>query len=125
VQKVRKQLKLTELRLKRKHKHRRSQVHQQQSLVQVQVRVQVRKETQEVRNHQEVEKVAVEALKVVEVLKAEAEPVEVRNLQEVPKEEDHLKEELLREEQKPTGVDQGEGAILGVSLISQYLQIRI
>ena len=46
---------------------------------------------------------------------------ELRNLQEVLQEVE-VEVVLPREEQKPTGEAQEEGAILGVSLISQCLQ---
>ena len=47
---------------------------------------------------------------------------EVKKLQEVLRVVQVVgqKEEPQREEQEPTGEGQGEGAILGVSLISQY-----
>ena len=70
-----------------------------------------------------------EVLRVVQVVEVKVELPrvdqkvlqEVKKLQEVLQEVDQ-EEEPLREEQELTGEDQGEGAISGVSLISQYLQ---
>ena len=67
------------------------------------------------------------------VVKEDLNQVDQKVLQEVKNPQEVLRvvqvvgqgEEPLREEQKQIGVDQGEGAILGVNLISQFLQIRI
>ena len=82
----------------------------QEVLQEVEVKVELLKEDlkvlQEVRNHQEV-------LRVEEHLKAE----QVKAVQ-------RHQEKLLRQV-RVGQEDQKQGAILGVSLISQYLQIRI
>ena len=97
----------------------------------VQIQVRVEGEVQPVKNQVVVKNQAVknqEDLNQEDLNQEEVNPLEVRKLQEVLKVVQVVgqEEEPQREHQgELIGEGQGGGAILGVSLISQYLQIRI
>ena len=88
--------------------------------------MQVRKEAQEVRNHQEVQR-------VVQVVDQKEEPLKVELRVNHQAQEDKVVQVKVQgkevasvvREGAATPRNQGEGAILDVSLISQCLQIKI